>query len=148
MASILVVEDYEDSAASMALWLKLNGHEVLIARDGYQAIEIARCQRPNYVLLDLALPLLDGYEVASRLRHELGALPVIIAVTGYGREEDRRRALTAGCDYHFLKPFDPIALITLLSASITRPAMPGEERSLSEPIDVRDASMAGLPISS
>src|SRR3954447_11461038 len=89
MANILVVEDYEDAAKSMALWLKLNGHDVEIARDGYQAIEIARRRPPNFVLLDLGLPRLDGYQVASTLRQELGALPVIIAVTGYGSKEDR-----------------------------------------------------------
>ncbi len=79
---------------------------------------------PKFVLLDIGLPGLDGYEVASRLRQELGALPVIIAITGYGQEEDRQRALAAGCDYHFLKPFDLSALITLLSASDTRPDSP------------------------
>ena len=72
MANILVVDDYSDTAESMAMWLKQFGHDVLIARDGYQAIEIARRQPPNYVLLDLGLPGLDGYQVASRLRQELG----------------------------------------------------------------------------
>src|SRR4051812_20383596 len=104
MANILVVEDYDDSADSMALWLKLCGHDVQIARDGYQAIEMARRELPNFVLLDIGLPGLDGYQVASRIRQELGTLPIIIAITGYGREEDRQRALTAGCDHHLLKP--------------------------------------------
>ena len=75
-------------------------------------------------MLDLGLPGLDGYQVAARLRQELGAPPVIIAITGHGREEDRRRALAAGCDHHFLKPFDHSALITLLSASDTQPDSP------------------------
>jgi CheY-like chemotaxis protein len=71
MANILVVDDYWDTAQSMAMWLKCLGHDVQIASDGYQAIEVARRQRPNYVLLDLGLPRLDGYQVASRLRQEL-----------------------------------------------------------------------------
>jgi phosphotransferase system HPr (HPr) family protein len=124
MAKILVVDDYIDTVESMAMWLKRYGHDVQVARDGYQAVEIARRQPPNYVLLDLGLPGLDGYQVASRLRRELDAPPVIIAITGYGREEDRRRALAAGCDHHFLKPFDHRALVTLLSASDTQPDSP------------------------
>jgi phosphotransferase system HPr (HPr) family protein len=121
MANILVVDDYNDTVESMAMWLKQYGHDVHVARDGYQAIEMARRQRPNYVLLDLGLPRLDGYQVASRLRQEMSAPPVIIAITGHGREEDRQRALAAGCDHHFLKPFDHSALIRLLSASVTQP---------------------------
>ena len=74
-----------------------------------------RRQPPNFVLLDLGLPGLDGYQVASRLRQELDAPPVIIAITGHGREEDRQRALAAGCDYHFLKPIDHGTLVALIS---------------------------------
>src|SRR3954454_3741211 len=124
MANILVVDDYSDTVESMAMWLEQYGHDVLVARDGDQAIEIARRQPPNYVLLDLCLPGLDGYQVASRLRQELGAPPVIIAITGHGREEDRRRAFAAGCDHHFVKPFDHGALVMLLSASDTQPDSP------------------------
>ena len=120
MANILVVDDYSDTVESMAMWLKHYGHDVQVARDGYQAVAIARRQRPNYVLLDLGLPGLDGYQVATRLRRELASPPVIIAITGHGREEDRQRALAAGCDHHFLKPFDHSALVTLLSSSETR----------------------------
>ena len=109
MAKILVVDDYRDTADSMAVWLKQIGHDVHIARNGYQAIELARQRRPNFVLLDIGLPDLDGYKVASTLRTELAGPPVIIAITGYGREEDRQNALAAGCDYHFLKPIDPVS---------------------------------------
>jgi phosphotransferase system HPr (HPr) family protein len=100
----------------MARWLKLLGHDVKVARDGYQAIDIARRQRPDCVLLDIGLPGPDGYQVASRLRQEL-AVPIIIAVTVYGQEEDRRRTLAAGCDHHFVKPVDHDALIALLPAA-------------------------------
>jgi CheY-like chemotaxis protein len=90
MARILVVDDYTDTAETAAHWLKLVGHHVQIAHDGYHAIEVARHQQPNYVLLDLGLPRLDGYQVASRLRQELAGPLVIIAITGYGQPEDRR----------------------------------------------------------
>jgi CheY-like chemotaxis protein len=115
MASILVVDDHCDSAQSVARWLELFGHEVDTARDGIEAIEIARRQQPQYVLLDLGLPRLDGYEVALRLRQELAGPLVIIAITAFCREQDRRRAFEAGCDHYFLKPVDPYALISLLS---------------------------------
>jgi phosphotransferase system HPr (HPr) family protein len=133
-ANILVVDDYGDTAESMALWLKCFGHEVQIARDGYQAIEIARRQRPDYVLLDIGLPGIDGYQVASRLRQELDGPLVIIAVTGYGQEEDRIRALAAGCDYHFLKPIDLDTLVALLSAPDTRTDAAVREGSPPEPM--------------
>ena len=120
-ASILVVDDNRDAAETLAQLLKLLGHDVQIALDGFQAIEIARRQRPNYVLLDLGLPGLDGYQVASTLRHELAGPLVIIAITGYGREEDRRRAEAAGFDHYFLKPIEHNALMSLLSASNAGP---------------------------
>jgi phosphotransferase system HPr (HPr) family protein len=121
MANILVVDDYCDTAESMAMWLKQLGHQVQIAHDGIEAIEMAHRQHPQYVLLDLGLPRLDGYQVASRLRHELPGPLVIVAITGYGQENDRSRALAAGCDHHLLKPVDPGTLIKLLSPSRAGP---------------------------
>ncbi len=115
MANILVVDDYRDTAESMAIWLKRVGYEVHIARDGIEAIEMAHREQPQYVLLDIGLPRLDGYQVAARLRQELPGPPVIIAITGYGQEKDRRQALAAGCDHYFLKPVDCNALLSLLS---------------------------------
>jgi CheY-like chemotaxis protein len=116
-ASVLVVDDNEDMASTMACLLKQFGHDVHIARDGNQAIEIARRLQPSYVLLDLGLPGLDGFQVASAIRQEVAGRPVIIAVTGYGREDDRRRALTGGFDHYFVKPIlDLRPLITLISA--------------------------------
>src|SRR4051794_22000498 len=105
-ARILVVDDDRDTAETLACLLRLFGHDVRIALDGYQAMEIARRVRPRYVLLDLGLPGLDGYQVASRLRQELPETIGLIAITGYGCEEDRRRALAAGFDHHFVKPLD------------------------------------------
>lgn len=124
MANILVVDDYSDSANSLAGWLKQLGYDVQIARDGYQAIEFARRQRPNYVLLDLGLPGLDGYEVAAKLRQEHPGPLLIIAVTGFAREEYRRRALAAGCDHCVSKPIDPNTLIALLPGLKARPDSP------------------------
>jgi len=92
-AKILVVDDDRDTAESMACLLRLFGHDAQIALNGYQAIEIARRLRPHYVLLDLGLPGLDGFQIASRLRQEQAGPLVLIAITGYGREDDRRQAL-------------------------------------------------------
>jgi CheY-like chemotaxis protein len=114
---ILVIDDDRDTAETMARFLKAFGHDVQTAFDGYEAIEIARRQRPEYVLLDLALPGLDGYQIAARLRQELAGPFVIIAVTGYGREEDRQLSRQADIDYHLLKPIDLTALLSLLAAS-------------------------------
>jgi phosphotransferase system HPr (HPr) family protein len=115
LAGILVVDDHRDTAESMARLLKVFGHDVRIALDGYQAIEVARSQRPRCALLDVGLPGLDGYQVASRLRREVSESMVLIAITGYGREEDRRSALAAGFDHYFVKPLDEATLNALLA---------------------------------
>jgi CheY-like chemotaxis protein len=117
-ARVLVVEDNADSAESMARLLELFGHEVQVARDGPQALEAARGWRPEFVLLDLGMPGMDGYEVATRLREEAACREsVLIAVTGYGQPEDRRRSRAVGIDHHLLKPVDPDGLLSLLSRS-------------------------------
>jgi phosphotransferase system HPr (HPr) family protein len=122
MAEILIIEDDPVAALSMARLLKLAGHEPQIAGNGYRGIEIARHQRPRYVLLDIALPGLDGYEVIGRLRQELAEPMTVIAITGYSQEEYRRRAVATGFDHYFLKPVDHDALFKLLSQAGTEPA--------------------------
>ena len=115
-ARILVVDDNVDTATGIARLLTLLGHEVATAHDGLEAIEVARAQRPEFVLLDIGLPGMDGFEVAAMLRQEgccEGA--VFIAISGYGQDEDRRRSKEAGFDYHLVKPIDHDALLTLLS---------------------------------
>jgi PAS domain S-box-containing protein len=113
---ILVVDDNADGAKGLARLLKLLGHDVRTASDGPEAIEAARAYRPDIVLLDIGLPGIDGYEVARRLREdERCRSSVIIAVSGYGQEEDRRRAREAGFDHHLVKPIDHDALISVLS---------------------------------
>src|SRR5436305_1921998 len=102
---ILVVDDYQDAAESLCRLLKMHGHEVQAARDGSEAIAAALAQRPEFVLLDLALPGMDGYQLAARLRGEASCRQaVIIAVTGYGRPEDREQSHAAGINHHLLKP--------------------------------------------
>ncbi len=116
-ARILVVDDNVDTARGMARLLKLLGHEVAVAHDGHEAIEVAKEFSPEFVLLDIGLPGMDGYEVASRMRHEEYCKDaVIVAVSGYGQDEDRRRSKEAGFDHHLIKPLDHDALISLLSA--------------------------------
>jgi PAS domain S-box-containing protein len=106
---VLVVDDNDDGAASLATLLRLAGHDVRTAGDGARALAVARAFRPEVVLLDIALPgELDGYEVARRLRQEPGLEGVLlIALTGLGAPEDVARASTAGFDHHLAKPADP-----------------------------------------
>jgi CheY-like chemotaxis protein/anti-sigma regulatory factor (Ser/Thr protein kinase) len=115
---VLVVDDNEDSAESLALLLQMAGHEVKMAHDGPSALAAARAQRPEVVLLDIGLPAgMDGYEVAKRMRPEPGLQgAVIVAVTGFGQEEDRKRAARAGFDAHLVKPVDMQQLARLLAS--------------------------------
>lgn len=113
---LLVVDDNQDSAQSLALLLETAGHEVHIAYDGVSALAEARSFHPDIVLLDIGLPGMDGYEVARRLRQEpgMGKL-LIVAVSGYGRAEDRRRSRKEGFNAHLTKPVDLDALHALVN---------------------------------
>jgi CheY-like chemotaxis protein len=85
--------------------LRMMGHEIATAFNGFEGVEVAKTFRPDVILLDIGLPKLDGYEVAQRIREQpWGRSTILIAVTGYGQEEDRRRSLEAGFDYHMIKP--------------------------------------------
>ncbi|HEV3263102.1 MAG TPA: MASE1 domain-containing protein [Gemmataceae bacterium] len=113
---VLVVDDNVDAAQSLASLLRLEGHHVQVAHDGPRALEAAQAQRPEVVLLDLGLPEMDGYEVARRLRQQPGLrTTLVVALTGYGQEEDRRRSREAGFDLHLIKPVDPAALLDVLA---------------------------------
>ena len=102
---ILLVEDNEDAAQSLAHLLRLRGHEMHVARSGPEGLARALELRPDAVLLDIALPGLDGFEVARRLREQTaGDGPLLVAVSGYGRAADRERAMAAGFDHHLVKP--------------------------------------------
>ncbi|HET6878683.1 MAG TPA: ATP-binding protein [Pirellulales bacterium] len=112
---VLVVDDNVDAADSMALLLRVQGHEVRTAYDGPTAVEAAIAFRPQVVLLDIGLPRMDGYEVARRLREQFPENGLaLVAVTGYGQDEDRRRTSDAGFDAHLVKPADFAALSNLL----------------------------------
>lgn len=120
---ILIVDDQRDAARSLAMLLNLTGNKTEIAHDGLEALEVARAFRPEIVLLDIGLPKLDGHEVARRLRQEpRGSEMMLIAVTGWGQEEDRRLSHAAGFDHHLVKPVDYEALLDLLVTVKPSPA--------------------------
>jgi CheY-like chemotaxis protein len=112
---IMVVDDNLDSAETMAELVRIWGYEVRTAHDGPAALDTARAFRPHVVLLDVGLPGMDGYELARRLRAEGLSGDLLVSVTGYGQEEDRRRAEEAGFDHHLTKPVDPETLLRLVS---------------------------------
>jgi PAS domain S-box-containing protein len=112
---ILVADDNRDAADSCATLLELAGHTVHTAYTGQHAFDLAKQFRPQAILLDIGMPELDGYEVAQKIRAEdWGRGIMLVAVTGWGQEEDKRRALTAGFDRHLTKPIDPSELESLL----------------------------------
>jgi two-component system CheB/CheR fusion protein len=111
---VLIVEDHADTAESLALLLRLQGVEVRVAYDGPNAIQTAREFAPRVVVLDLGLPgSIDGWEVARKLK-ALDKASFIMAVTGYAREEDRKKSGAAGIDLHLAKPVEPGFIIELL----------------------------------
>jgi signal transduction histidine kinase len=113
---ILLADDNRDALDSLATLLQCDGHEVHTAGDGAEALAVAAECRPNVVLLDIGMPKLDGYEVARRIRAEpWGKSAVLIALTGWGQDEDRRRSREVGFDSHLVKPLDPEALSSLLA---------------------------------
>jgi CheY-like chemotaxis protein len=119
---ILVVDDNADSALSMAMMLSMMGHETRTAHDGEAAVSVAEEFRPHVILLDIGLPKLNGYEVAQQIRqHEWGVSMFLVAVTGWGQDEDRRKAREVGFDSHFTKPLSPAVLEELLVAIAHRP---------------------------
>ena len=113
---ILVVDDNVDSAESLAMLLTIMGHETKTAYDGLEALDAAAAFRPRVILLDIGLPKLDGVEVCRRIRQQAwGKDMVVIALTGWGQEEDKRKTLAAGVDAHLVKPLVPAALEQLLA---------------------------------
>jgi len=112
---VLVVDDNEDSAEMLKMLLEMNDHEVWLAHNGRDALTAASVFQPDAILLDIGLPGMDGYQVIAQLRAMRWVSPVIIvATTGYGRDEDRARCLAAGFDDHLTKPIDPAQLEDIL----------------------------------
>ncbi len=114
---VLIVEDNVDSAEMMAFILKREGHEVRMSHDGLAALEAASAFRPQIVICDIGLPGMNGYDVAAQLFAQADFIDtMLIALSGYGQEEDRRRSREAGFKHHLVKPVDPDALIALLDS--------------------------------
>jgi PAS domain S-box-containing protein len=113
---VLVVDDNRDSATSLAMLLNLAGNETHVVHDGLAAVEAAATFRPDIVLLDIGLPKLNGYEAARKIREQTwGKSMVLVALTGWGQEEDRRKSTEAGFDGHMVKPVEHAALMQLLA---------------------------------
>jgi CheY-like chemotaxis protein/two-component sensor histidine kinase len=118
---VLVVDDNTDAADSLDMLLTSLGHDVVVARDGLDAVARTLNWHPDVVLLDIGLPGMSGYDVASELRRTLETPPTLIAITGYGQASDRQRAIAAGFDEHLVKPVDAALLQAFLDrAAIAR----------------------------
>jgi CheY-like chemotaxis protein len=115
---VLLVEDEPDSREMLRIMLQLQGYEVHEAVDGPSGLERALTLRPDTAIIDIELPRMDGYDVARRIRSATsGGGPRLIALTGYGREPDRQRAVAAGFDAHLVKPVDPDRLARALATA-------------------------------
>jgi PAS domain S-box-containing protein len=125
---IVVVDDNRDSADALAMFLRLYGYETDTAYDGVEGLEAAERMRPDAVLLDIGMPRMNGYDACRCLREKpWGKGLVLIAMTGWGQEEDRRRTIEAGFDAHIVKPVDPTDLIKLIAS------LSAEDWQLTEP---------------
>jgi CheY-like chemotaxis protein len=116
---VLVAEDIPDAAEMMRLMVECMGHDVRVAADGVQAVALAHEFNPQIALLDIGMPRMDGYEAARAIRNALGRSIVLVALTGWGQEEDQRRAYAAGFDRHVTKPADPDVLESLITSVAT-----------------------------
>jgi CheY-like chemotaxis protein len=113
---VLVADDERDAVIVLAALLGLEGYEARGVYNGGQVITMARHFLPDVILLDITMPLLNGYEVAKTLKERYGArCPLLVAVTAAGKQADRMRALRAGFDHHFVKPYDTKALLEVLA---------------------------------
>ena len=122
---VLIVEDNLDSVHSMALLIKMMGHEVQFAINGFAALDVARRFRPEVILLDIGLPDFKGYNIARQLKWEPDlATTRIIAITGRPMDEVRQKALDSGCERVFAKPMDPAKLEELLAEHLNPPSSP------------------------
>jgi PAS domain S-box-containing protein len=112
---ILIADDNRDAAESLAVLLQLEGHEVTVVDDGRKAVAAIASVQPEFALLDIGMPELSGYEVARQVRQSsLGRFVTLVAVSGWGQDRDKTRALSAGFNHHFTKPIEPDQLIDLI----------------------------------
>ncbi len=114
---ILVVDDNADAAQSLAVLLRLRGHEVQVALGGAEALQMANDNVPELVFLDIGMPDIDGYEVARRLRSKFNSGLTLVALTGWGTEQDRLRSREAGFDHHLTKPVELAAVEAVMTAA-------------------------------
>jgi CheY-like chemotaxis protein len=114
---VLIAEDIPDAAEMLRLFVEQLGHRVKVAADGVQAVAIAKEFEPQIALLDLGMPRMDGYEAARQIRAVLGSGAMLVALTGWGQEEDQQRARAAGFDHHLTKPADPDVVERLIAAA-------------------------------
>jgi DNA-binding response OmpR family regulator len=119
---VLVVDDNEDAADSLATLLGVMNYDVRVAYDGPEAIEAADDFRPTIALLDIGLPKLSGYDIARHIRRTRGSDVLLVAITGWGQEDDRRKASEAGFDHHFTKPADFEVLVELIEQEMNHRA--------------------------
>lgn len=115
----MVVDDHEDAAEMLAMLVSALGHQVIVEHDSLRALARSRVERPDVCLLDIGLPDMNGNELARHLRGQAetaGAL--LVAVTGYGQEQDRKNALAAGFDHHLVKPADSARIAALLADAV------------------------------
>jgi CheY-like chemotaxis protein len=112
---VLIAEDNTDAAEMMRVMLCFGGHEVKVETDGVQAVAIAEAIKPDIAFIDIGMPRMDGYEAARRIRRVLGQRVMLVALTGWGQEEDKSRAREAGFDHHLTKPAEPEMLERLIT---------------------------------
>ena len=113
---VLIADDNRDSAESMGMLLRLMGNEVRTVHDGQEAVDEAETFHPDVILMDIGMPLLNGYGAARMIRQQpWSAGTMIVALTGWGQDEDKRRASEAGFDRHYTKPLDPAELRKLIT---------------------------------
>jgi CheY-like chemotaxis protein len=117
---ILVADDNRDVADSIAILLRMEGHEVTVVNDGPSALKAITETSPHIALLDIGLPHLDGYEIAARVRQQLGSEVMLVAITGWGQATDKAHALAAGFDRHYTKPVEPDVIATLCQEILSR----------------------------
>lgn len=119
---VLIVEDNEDSALSLKMLLEAMGYAVTVVHDGEGAVSAASAQRPDVILMDIGLPRMNGYDAARRIRQDCKDTAImIIALTGWGQEHDRKRSVEAGIDHHLVKPLK-LSELTQLLAPATPPS--------------------------
>jgi CheY-like chemotaxis protein len=123
MPKILLVEDIEENIDMLSRRLKRRGYEIRVARDGLQAVDMARAEAPDLILMDMNLPQLDGWEATRRIRSD-PAVPrmPIIALTAHGMASDREKTLAAGCDDHHAKPVELSRLLEQIETQLKRTA--------------------------